>query len=151
MRRLAILAALLLTANISLAQDAEELRALLDQYLTLFSNEQSRVIAEEIMATPAIFWDRALLTHADTEMLFDELFADIKGRGWTRSVSLSVHVCELGQGLALMTLNYSALREDGEAIPPRVRGAFFLLRKLEAEWRIVAIYGRDPEVTVSCR
>lgn len=151
MKRLAILATLLLTANISLAQEAEQLRALLDRHLALFSNEQSRVIAEEIIATPAIFGDRALLTHADTEMLFDELFADIKGRGWTRSVPLSVDVCELGQGLALMTLNYSRLREDGEAIPPRVRGSFFLLRKLETEWRVVAVYGRDPEVTVSCR
>ena len=83
-------------------------------------------------------------------MLLDELFANIKKQGWVKSISLSVDVCEMGQGLALMTLNYSRLREDGEAIPPLIRGAFYVLRKLKEEWRIVAVYGRDPEVSLSC-
>ena len=150
MIRILVIAVLLASASLSSAQEAEELQTLIERHLELFSNEQSRLIAEEIVATPGLFGDFALSTNEDIEMVFDEVFAVIKEDGWDRSVPLSIETCELAEDTALVTLNFSRLRADGEAIPPRVRGAFYLVRKHEAGWRVVAIYNRDPDVTVNC-
>jgi hypothetical protein len=150
MKRVIFLVLAWSAAGTALAQNSDALRALLDKHLTLFSGEQSKQIAEETIGTPALFQDLALLTPTDTEALFGALFENIKSRGWARSVALNVDVCELGQGLALLALNYSRLQDDGEAIPPRVRGELYLLRELDTGWRIVAVFGRDPDITVSC-
>ncbi len=150
MKRITILTALVLGTNVSVAQDEENIRALFDQYLALFSAAQSKEIAEEIVAEPAFYADQMTQNASEMEMRLERYFAEIKGRGWSYSTPISIDVCVIGDGLALVEQNFTRFDNNGAAIPPTVRGAFYVLRRLDVGWRMVAVYEKDPGVDVSC-
>ena len=154
MKRFALVALLIVGVDTSFAQDSEDVRALIENYLALFNAEASRRIAEEIYAAPVQFiftiGHQVAQTTDEVENVFDLLLEDIKGRGWTHSVNHGVDVCMVRDGMAFVQIEYSRIDGNGRPIPPDQRVGLYVVRRFDTGWRIIAGYGFDAAADVTC-
>jgi len=128
-------------------KDEREVRDLMEKYLELFNAAAAKEIAQHIYAAPIQHTSKtghgAVTSTAEVQNMFDNIFKQIKARGWVRSHTHSLDVLVLGDGLALVELNYSRIAGDGKPIPPDRRAGLYVVKKIDDAWRIVALYGHD--------
>jgi ketosteroid isomerase-like protein len=141
--------ATLASDNLSLAQDAEEIRAFVREYVEVFNARASSELAQDIFMTPAQVATYALLTTADIEALFDQLYAGIESN-WDHSIINSIEVCLAGPGLAFVDLSYSRIDDADEPIQPVERASLLIIRETEGQWRISAVHPHDAARKVTC-
>ena len=141
--------ATLASDNLSLAQDAEEIRAFVRKYVDVFNARASGDLARDIFMTSAQIATYSLPTTTDIEVLFDQLYAGIESN-WDHSIINEIDVCLAGPGLAFVDLNYSRIDDTGEPIQPVKRASLLIIRETEGQWRISAVHPHDAARKVTC-
>ena len=141
--------ATLATNDLSLAQDAQELRAFVREYVEVFNSRASSELAHDFFMTSAQITTFALPTTAAIEELFDQIYAGIESN-WDHSTINNIDVCLAGPGLAFVDLNYSRLDDVGEPIQPVERASLLIIREIEGQWRISAVHPHDAARKVTC-
>ena len=135
--------------SLSLAQDAEEIRDLLREYVKVFNAQDSSELAQDIFMTSAQLAAFVLPTRADIAEIFDQIYAGIESN-WDHSIINNIDVCLAGPGLAFVDLNYSRLNDAGEPIQPVERASLLIIREIEGQWRISAVHPHDAARKVTC-
>jgi ketosteroid isomerase-like protein len=135
--------------NLSLAQDAEEIRVLVRAYIEIFNARASSELAQDIFMTSAQVATFVLPTAADTEELFDRLYAGMESN-WDHSTINNIDVCMAGPGLAFVDLNYSRIDDVGKPIQPAERASLLIIREIDGQWRISAVHPHDAARKVTC-
>ena len=137
-----------------LADDVSESQAKLHEYFERFSARDIDGILGEIYANPVHIGSgsahRAYQTNADAKKSLDSLYEQITGQGWVRSVIRRIDSCQLVDGLVFSDVRYVREKGDGEAIAPGLRSNIYVTRKTDKGWRIIAFYGKDPDVKFEC-
>ena len=135
--------------NLSLAQDAEEIRVFVRKYIEIFNAQASGELAQDIFTTSAQVATFVLPTAADIEELFDQLYAGMESN-WDHSTINNIDVCMAGPGLAFVDLNYSRIDHIGKPIQPAERASLLIIREIDGQWRISAVHPHDAERKVTC-
>ena len=133
----------------SLARDVEEIRSLVEDYIALFNARDDRELAERIFMAPAQAVTFVLPTVEDVERFFAQVHAGIEPE-YDRSVINNITVCLAGSDVAFVDLHYSRLDGDGAPIQPVQRASLLVVRQVEDMWRISALYPHDGDRQVSC-
>ena len=141
--------ATVITDNVSLVQDEQEIRTFVREYIEVFNTRASGELAHEMFMTSAQVATFALPTTAAIEELFDQAFAGIESN-WDHSIINSIDVCMAGPGLAFVDLNYSRIDDVGEPINPVERASLFIIREVEGQWRISALHPHDAARKITC-
>jgi ketosteroid isomerase-like protein len=136
--------------NLSLAQDAEEIRAMVGAYIEIFNARASSELAQDIFMASAQVATFVLPTSADIEELFDQLFYAGMESNWDHSTINNVDVCMAGPGLAFVDLNYSRIDDVGKQIQPAERASLLIIRETDGQWRISAVHPHDAARKVTC-
>ena len=142
--------ATLASDNLSRAQDEEEIRVFVREYIEVFNARASSELAQDIFMTSAQVASFALPTTADIEELFDRIYAGMESN-WDHSIINNIGVCLAGPGLAFVDLNYSRLDDVGEPIQPVERASLLIIREIEGQWRISAVHPHDAARKVTCQ
>ena len=128
-------------------EDASEARAHVEKHLELFNAGAAEEISQQMFAAPVHYTTRTghgtAATTADVQRMFETIFEAIRGRGWVRSTTHELDAFAAGDGVAFVELIYSRMDVHGKAIPPEKRATLYVLKKLDAGWRIVALYSHD--------
>ncbi len=128
-------------------EDASDARAHVEKHLELFNASAAEEISHKMFAAPVHYTTRTghgtAATTADVQRMFETIFEAIRKRGWVRSTTHELDAFAAGDGVAFVELIYSRMDAHGKAIPPEKRATLYVLKKLEAGWRIVALYSHD--------
>ncbi len=153
MNRSIIFVITLMASAISFADDAGDAAAKLHEYFAEFNKKNVVKIANEIYATPVQIGGTPHRIYADENVAIESLtglYDLIESQGWVESRILDTEVCVASASLAFVDTKFSRLDQDKNAIPPTIRRSLYVLQKRANEWRIVAFYGHDTDVMVTC-
>jgi hypothetical protein len=161
-RRLVSITSLLVIAAVSaVAQPApqvdtakvtSEVRATVDKYYQLFSEQNMKALPEEIFMTPWIViggnGPEADLTREQAFARFDGSLKQLVQNGWGKSIFTTENVCVLNANAALASGYNTRYKKDGSVMS--VGGVTYLLGKTKDGWRIVSYTGHPKEKVVRC-
>jgi ketosteroid isomerase-like protein len=86
---------------------------------------------------------RVLATAGDVEALLTQVMKDLKGRSYARSELMSLHVKQMSENTALMSVSRVRYAIDGREL--EWFGETYTLRRTEGGWKIVVAMIHDPE------
>lgn len=134
---------------------AREIREHMRQYVEIFNNEKADQIAKEIYLAPVLTSESAEqklyvdLTEKDVREDFESAFVSMKKNGWKRSKIHNIAVHAKGKDLAIIDMEFSRFKANGETIPPAPRTWSYVLAKTEADWRIISAHEQSAQAPPS--
>lgn len=127
---------------------------LFDEFIIAFNAEDSEKIVSTYLSTPLTMRQgqsaSVITTSEDAILTMQNLFTQIKQKGWTESKIIGVDICAISETLVFLDNEYSRLKEDGTVIEPAIRKTLQVWQWLNNEWRIVSFYFHDPSVRIVC-
>ena len=153
-------AVLLWSASIAVAQQppvdvakvTTEVKATVDKYYRLFTEQNMKALPEEIYMTPWIIiggnGPEADLTKEQALARFEGSLKQLVQNGWGKSIFTTENVCVLNANAALASGYNTRYKKDGSVMS--VGGVTYLLGKTKDGWRIVSYTGHPKEKVVRC-
>ena len=139
-------------APVDAARVATEVKATVDRYYQLFSEQNMKALPEEIYMTPWIViggnGPEADLTKEQAFNRFDASLKQLVQNGWGKSIFTTENVCVLNANAALASGYNTRYKKDGSVMS--VGGVTYLLGKTKEGWRIVSYTGHPKEKVVRC-
>jgi hypothetical protein len=139
-------------APVDVAKVTSDVKATVDKYYRLFSEQNMKALPEEIYLTPWIVigsnGPEADLTKEQAQARFEASLKQLVQNGWGRSVFTTEHVCVLNANAALASGYNTRYKKDGSVMS--VGGVTYLLGKTKEGWRIVSYTGHPREKVVRC-
>jgi ketosteroid isomerase-like protein len=89
---------------------------------------------------------RVLATAADVEALFTQVMEDLKSRSYARSALLNLHVNQMSDNTALVTVSRARYATDGRELERF--GETYTLRRIEGGWKIAVAMIHDPDIVL---
>jgi ketosteroid isomerase-like protein len=89
---------------------------------------------------------RLLATAADVEALFTQVMEDLKSRSYARSALLNLHVNQMSDNTALVTVSRARYATDGRELERF--GETYTLRRMEGGWKIAVAMIHDPDIVL---
>jgi ketosteroid isomerase-like protein len=86
---------------------------------------------------------RLLATAADVEALLTQVMAGLKTRGYARSELLDLHIKQMSENTALVSVSRVRYATDGRELERL--GETYTLRRTDAGWKIVVAMIHDPD------
>ena len=146
------LAAAQQSAPIDTAKVTSEVKATVDKYYRLFSEQNMKALPEEIYMTPWIIiggnGPEADLTKEQALARFEGSLKQLVQNGWGKSIFTTENVCVLNANAALASGYNTRYKKDGSVMS--VGGVTYLLGKTKEGWRIVSYTGHPKEKVVRC-
>ena len=137
---------------IDVAKLTGEVKATVDKYYQLFSEQKMKALPEEIYFTPWILiggnGPEADLTKEQALARFETSLKQLVQNGWGKSVFTTENVCVLNANAALASGYNTRYKKDGSVMS--VGGVTYLLGKTNDGWRIVSYTGHPKEKIVRC-
>jgi hypothetical protein len=134
------------------AKVTTEVKATVDKYYRLFSEQNMKALPEEIYMTPWIIiggnGPEADLTKEQALARFEGSLKQLVQNGWGKSVFTTENVCVLNANAALASGYNTRYKKDGAVMS--VGGVTYLLGKTKDGWRIVSYTGHAKEKVVRC-
>ena len=134
------------------AKVTSEVKATVDKYYRLFSEQNMKALPEEIYMTPWIIiggsGPEADLTKEQALARFEGSLKQLVQNGWGKSVFTTENVCVLNANAALASGYNTRYKKDGSVMS--VGGVTYLLGKTKEGWRIVSYTGHPKEKVVRC-
>jgi hypothetical protein len=139
-------------APVDVAKVSSEVKATVDKYYRLFSEQNMKALPEEIYMTPWIIiggsGPEADLTKEQALARFEGSLKQLVQNGWGKSVFTTENVCVLNANAALASGYNTRYKKDGSVMS--VGGVTYLLGKTKDGWRIVSYTGHPKEKVVRC-
>ena len=139
-------------APVDTAKVTSEVKATVDKYYRLFSEQNMKALPEEIYMTPWIIiggnGPEADLTKEQALARFEGSLKQLVQNGWGKSVFTTENVCVLNASAALASGYNTRYKKDGSVMS--VGGVTYLLGKTKDGWRIVSYTGHPKEKVVRC-
>jgi hypothetical protein len=139
-------------AQVDVAKVTTEVKATVDKYYRLFSEQNMKALPEEIYMTPWIIiggsGPEADLTKEQALARFEGSLKQLLQNGWGKSVFTTENVCVLNASAALASGYNTRYKKDGSVMS--VGGVTYLLGKTKDGWRIVSYTGHPKEKVVRC-
>jgi hypothetical protein len=139
-------------SSVDAAQVTRDVKATVDKYYRLFSEQNMKALPEEIYMTPWIViggnGPEADLTKEQAFNRFDASLKQLVQNGWGKSVFTTENVCVLNANAALASGYNTRYKKDGSVMS--VGGVTYLLGKTKDGWRIVSYTGHPKEKVVRC-
>ena len=139
-------------AQVDTAKVTSEVKATVDKYYRLFSEQNMKALPEEIYMTPWIIiggnGPEADLTKEQALARFEGSLKQLVQNGWGKSVFTTENVCVLNANAALASGYNTRYKKDGSVMS--VGGVTYLLGKTKEGWRIVSYTGHPKEKVVRC-
>ena len=137
---------------VDVAKVTTEVKATVDKYYRLFSEQNMKALPEEIYMTPWIViggnGPEADLTKEQAFNRFDASLKQLVQNGWGKSIFTTENVCVLNANAALASGYNTRYKKDGSVMS--VGGVTYLLGKTKEGWRIVSYTGHPKEKVVRC-
>ena len=137
---------------VDVAKVTGEVKATVDKYYQLFSEQKMKALPEEIYFTPWILiggkGPEADLTKEQALARFEASLKQLVQNGWEKSVFTTENVCVLNANAALASGYNTRYKKDGSVMS--VGGVTYLLGKTKDGWRIVSYTGHPKEKVVRC-
>ena len=89
---------------------------------------------------------RVMATAADIEALFRQLMASLKARSYARSELTALHVHQLSETIAMVSVSRVRYNTDGQELERL--GETYTLRRTEDGWKIVVAMMHNPEAVL---
>jgi hypothetical protein len=139
-------------AQVDVAKVTTEVKATVDKYYRLFSEQNMKALPEEIFMTPWIViggnGPEPDLTKEQAFARFDGSLKQLVKNGWGKSVFTTENVCVLNANAALASGYNTRYKTDGSVMS--VGGVTYLLGRTKEGWRIVSYSGHPKEKVVRC-
>ena len=139
-------------AQVDVAKVTTEVKATVDKYYRLFTEQNMKALPEEIYLTPWIIiggnGPEADLTKEQALARFEGSLKQLVQNGWGKSVFTTENVCVLGANAALASGYNTRYKNDGSVMS--VGGVTYLLGRTKEGWRIVSYTGHPKEKVVRC-
>jgi len=87
-----------------------------------------------------------LATTADVQALLLQVMENLKARGYARSELLNLHVNQMSEATALVTVSRVRYATDGRELERL--GETYTLRKIEGGWKIAVAMIHEPNVVL---
>ena len=137
---------------VDVAKITTEVKATVDKYYRLFTEQNMKALPEEIYMTPWIIiggnGPEADLTKEQALARFEGSLKQLVQNGWGKSVFTTENVCVLNANAALASGYNTRYKKDGSVMS--VGGVTYLLGKTKDGWRIVSYTGHPKEKVVRC-
>src|SRR6185436_17040562 len=125
-------------APVDVAKVTTEVKATVDKYYRLFTEQNMKALPEEIYMTPWIIiggsGPEAYLTKEQALARFEGSLKQLVQNGWGKSVFTTENVCVLNANAALASGYNTRYKKDGSVMS--VGGVTYLLGKTKDGWRI---------------
>jgi len=139
-------------APVDVAKVTSDVKATVDKYYRLFSEQNMKALPEEIYLTPWIViggnGPEADLTKEQALARFEASLKQLLQNGWGKSVFTTENVCVLNANAALASGYNTRYKKDGSVMS--VGGVTYLLGKTKEGWRIVSYTGHPRDKVVRC-
>lgn len=139
-------------AQVDVAKVTTEVKATVDKYYRLFTEQNMKALPEEIYMTPWIIiggnGPEADLTKEQALARFEGSLTQLVQNGWGKSIFTTENVCVLNANAALASGYNTRYKKDGSVMS--VGGVTYLLGKTKEGWRIVSYTGHPKEKVVRC-
>ena len=139
-------------AQVDVAKVTTEVKATVDKYYRLFTEQNMKALPEEIYMTPWIIiggnGPEADLTKEQALARFEASLKQLVQNGWGKSIFTTENVCVLNANAALASGYNTRYKKDGSVMS--VGGVTYLLGKTKDGWRIVSYTGHPKEKVVRC-
>ncbi len=139
-------------AQVDTAKVTTEVKATVDKYYRLFTEQNMKALPEEIYMTPWIIiggnGPEADLTKEQALARFEASLKQLVQNGWGKSIFTTENVCVLNANAALASGYNTRYKKDGSVMS--VGGVTYLLGKTKDGWRIVSYTGHPKEKVVRC-
>ena len=139
-------------APVDVAKVTTEVKATVDKYYRLFTEQNMKALPEEIYLTPWIIiggnGPEADLTKEQALARFEGSLKQLVQNGWGKSIFTTENVCVLNANAALASGYNTRYKKDGSVMS--VGGVTYLLGKTKEGWRIVSYTGHPKEKVVRC-
>jgi hypothetical protein len=139
-------------AQVDVAKVTTEVKATVDKYYRLFTEQNMKALPEEIYLTPWIIiggnGPEADLTKEQALARFEGSLKQLVQNGWGKSVFTTENVCVLNANAALASGYNTRYKKDGSVMS--VGGVTYLLGRTKEGWRIVSYTGHPKEKVVRC-
>ena len=137
---------------VDVAKVTTEVKATVDKYYRLFTEQNMKALPEEIYLTPWIIiggnGPEADLTKEQALARFEGSLKQLVQNGWGKSIFTTENVCVLNANAALASGYNTRYKKDGSVMS--VGGVTYLLGKTKEGWRIVSYTGHPKEKVVRC-
>ncbi len=137
---------------VDVAKVTTEVKATVDKYDRLFTEQNMKALPEEIYMTPWIIiggnGPEADLTKEQAFARFDASLKQLVQNGWGKSIFTTENVCVLNANAALASGYNTRYKKDGSVMS--VGGVTYLLGRTKDGWRIVSYTGHPKEKVVRC-
>jgi len=137
---------------VDVAKVTTEVKATVDKYYRLFTEQNMKALPEEIYMTPWIIiggnGPEADLTKEQALARFEGSLKQLVQNGWGKSIFTTENVCVLNANAALASGYNTRYKKDGSVMS--VGGVTYLLGKTKDGWRIVSYTGHPKEKVVRC-
>ena len=137
---------------VDVAKVTTEVKATVDKYYRLFTEQDMKALPEEIYMTPWIIiggnGPEADLTKEQALARFEGSLKQLVQNGWGKSIFTTENVCVLNANAALASGYNTRYKKDGSVMS--VGGVTYLLGKTKEGWRIVSYTGHPKEKVVRC-
>jgi hypothetical protein len=131
---------------------SSDVKATIDKYYRLFSEQNMKALPEEVYLTPWILLGgngpEADLTKEQALARFEASLKQLLQNGWGKSVFTTENVCVLNPSAALASGFNTRYKKDGSVMS--VGGVTYLLGKTKEGWRIVSYTGHPKDKVVRC-
>jgi hypothetical protein len=87
-----------------------------------------------------------MATAADVEALFTQVMAGLKARSYARSELTGLHVKQMSENSALVSVSRVRYKTDGQELERL--GETYALRKIDDGWKIVVAMIHDPDTVL---
>ena len=126
-----------------------EVNAFFDQYYEWYSAGRADEISQYAYNTPfQLNNGTSLQTRADVRTWVAEAWARLDAQGYGRSEMPERNICVLNSGAAFVSGRGIRYRKDGSVFGEY--GWTYTVVKTADGWRIVSIFGHDPNLAVHC-
>ena len=139
-------------APVDVAKVSSEVKATVDKYYRLFSEQNMKALPEEIYMTPWIViggnGPEADLTKEQAFNRFDASLKQLLQNGWGKSVFTTENVCVLNGNAALASGYNTRYKKDCSVMS--VGGVSYLFGKTKDGWKVVSYTGHARGKVVRC-
>lgn len=137
-----------------LSTSASQVKSFYNEFNIAFNKADAKKISNTFLHTPLTMREGGnvalVTTPEDAIELLEQLFKKIKDKGWVRSKSISINLCQISEDIIFLDNEYSRLKADGTAIEPAIRKTLQVWQRINDEWRIVSFYFHDASISIGC-
>ena len=137
---------------VDVAKVTTEVKATVDKYYRLFTEQNMKALPEEIYMTPWIIiggnGPEADLTKEQALARFEGSLKQLVQNGWGKSIFTTENVCVLNANAAIASGYNTRYKTDGSVMS--VGGVSYLFGKTKEGWRVVSYTGHARGKVVRC-